>query len=476
VLEFRKAELGDPRLVERAASIVQCLELAPSVGFPQALRSRGATEAFYRFLRNPRVRYRALMQAHALETVGRMQQGSTVRVVHDTTELSFGGQIGREGLGRMHSKTLGQGFFAHASLAMTVDTFPVPLGVVGLNCWARTKAPRRSRKLSGGELAKLSDRESERWPQQVGEVEALVGKRASVIHLMDREGDAYPLLCKMVEEDSRFVVRMARDRLVFTVEEDGEEHGEISTLSEELNQFPVVLEREVPLARRTSSSVPKTKLGHSERVARTAKLSIRAGRVALRRPRYVGDEQPESLSVNVVYVQEIDEPDDAEPITWVLVTSEPIALASQVAAVIDHYRARWTIEEFFKALKSGCAIEDRQLESFHTLTNALALLVPIAWQMLLLRALSRATPDAPAEQVLTSTQIKVLRHEQPQKMPATSATVKHALYAVAGMGGHLKSNGPPGWMTLARGMQSLITLANAWESAWASIRSDPEKM
>ena len=125
-------------------------------------------------------------------------------------------------------------------------------------------------------------------------------------------------------------------------------------------------------------------------------------------------------------------------------------------------------EEFFKALKTGCAFEERQLESFATLTNALALFFPIAWQMLLLRSLSRVRPDAPAKEALTSTQIKVLQHYQPQKMPTRGATVRDALYAVAGLGGHLKNNGPPGWRTLTHGMQSLVAMADAWDAGAAN--------
>lgn len=474
--EFRAAEFGDARLVRRAASIVKRLQRAPAIGFPRALETDGAREGFYRFLRNPRVRYGALVDSHAAETVERITPGATVRIVHDTTEFSFSGErSSRAGLGRLRSSTKGgQGFLAHASLALSTDRFPKPLGVLGLHCWARTKAPRYTRKMSGSELAKLADRESERWPTQVKKVESLVDGRGSLIHLMDREGDAYPLLHMMVEDSLRFVVRMARDRKVFTLKDDDDCEEDLCDLVEELNRIPVIIEREVPLSRRAGSTIPAISKNHPERVARNARLSIRSGRVALRRPRYLGEEFAESVKVNVVYVQELDAPKSEDPIIWVLATTEPVDLPAQVEAVIDHYRSRWKIEEFFKALKTGCALETRQLESFETLTNALALFIPVAWQMLLLRALSRETPDAPATEVLTPLQIQVLRHKQPQKMPASGATVRHALYAVAGMGGHIKNNGPPGWLTLARGMETLVTLASAWADAWEALEAQAQ--
>ena len=460
--------MGDVRLVKRAASIVRSLEAAPALGFPQALRTGDATEGFYRFLRNPRVRYGALVDSHAAETVSRISPGSTIRVVHDTTEVSFSGES-RAGLGRLRSGHSVQGFLAHASLVLSAERFPKPLGVVGLHCWARSAKPRSTRNMAGSELAKLADRESRRWPEQVKKVEDLVVGRASIIHLMDREGDAYPLLNMLVQDGLRFVVRMARDRKVFKLGDDDEPDEQLCNLSEELNHMSMVVVREVPVSRRAASTVPGRRKLHPERAARTARLSVRSGRVALRRPRYLHEELEPSVTVNIVYVQEIDPPQDDEPIVWVLATSESVDSAGNVEAVLDHYRARWNIEEFFKALKTGCALEERQLESFETLTNALALFVPIAWQMLLLRAVSREIPDTPADQVLTPAQIQVLRHEQPQKMPASGATAQHALYAIAGMGGHLKSNGPPGWLTLARGMQMLTILARTWENACASM-------
>jgi hypothetical protein len=292
----------------------------------------------------------------------------------------------------------------------------------------------------------------------VDRVEDLIDGKSSAIHLMDREGDNFPLFCHLKKRGARFVIRMARDR---TVESENEQ----MPLSHAVISLPKYLEREVPLSRRAAKPTPRS--AHGQRDVRVAKLSVSAGKIALRRPRYWNDELPEELEVNVVYVQEVDPPKDEDPVAWVLVTTEPIETPDQVAAIVDHYRARWLIEEFFKALKTGCAVEKRQLESFGALTNALALFLPIAWQMLLLRSTSRTAPDAPATDVLSQTHITILRHYQPQKMPATGATAKDALYAVAGLGGHLKNNGPPGWRTLAHGMQELLSLASAWDAALA---------
>jgi Transposase DDE domain/Transposase DNA-binding len=463
--EFGRVELGDVRLRHRLQSAVARVSAAPDLGFPRALATERESEGFYRLLNNDRVNYRALVKAHALETRERIAEGETFRVIHDTTELKFEGEEQREGLGRTRGERR-QGFFAHVALAVSSGAIARPLGVIGAQCWARTAPSRGNRKLSGQQLSKIEDKESARWGKLVVEVEDLVGTRGHAVHVMDREGDSYPLFCRLRELSASFVIRVARDRRVF----EDEDAVDTALLSETLLELPTFVTREVALSRRTQKAQPRSNKTHPPRVGRMAKLALRAGTVTLQRPVYGGEDLPDALTLNVVYVQEIETPSDADPVSWVLLTTEPVTTAADVEAVVDHYRARWLIEEFFKALKTGCSFEERQLESFHSLTNALAIFFPIAWQMLLLRAVSRADPDAPAEQVLTPTQIKVLQHYQPQKMPLRGATVHDALYAVAGLGGHLKNNGPPGWRTLSYGMQDLVKYAAVWDLAVKSTR------
>ena len=54
----------------------------------------------------------------------------------------------------------------------------------------------------------------------------------------------------------------------------------------------------------------------------------------------------------MVYAKEKDPPDDMEPVDWLLLTSEPIDTDEQILEVVDIYRARWLIEEYFSALKT----------------------------------------------------------------------------------------------------------------------------
>ena len=155
------------------------------------------------------------------------------------------------------------------------------------------------------------------------------------------------------------------------------------------------------------------------------------------------------------------------PVEWTLYTTEAISTKQQLLRVVDIYRSRWVIEEYFKALKTGCSLEKRQLESYDALSRALALFVPIAWRLLLARGIARARPDSAASTVLTRTELTVLQHRLDLEVPPRTA--EDALNAVASLGGHLKRNGPPGWQTIGRGMETLYLLVAGWQLANGTI-------
>ena len=133
----------------------------------------------------------------------------------------------------------------------------------------------------------------------------------------------------------------------------------------------------------------------------------------------------------------------------------------------------YLIEEFFKCLKTGCAYEKRHLESLDTLLVALALLAPIAWQLLLLRHLARTLHDARARVVLTGRQLQVLRATPGGTRLPPQPTTRDGLLAVARLGGHLRQNGEPGRLVLGRRMQKLLRMEAGWAAAEQARRCDP---
>jgi hypothetical protein len=276
---------------------------------------------------------------------------------------------------------------------------------------------------------------------------------------MDREADDYALFSHLVATKSRFVIRIYKDRFVLS------ELLEQTKLAAALEEAHVQAVRTVKLSARGSDRPPKDRQVHPPREERLAKLSMAKVSVLVKRTRNAPKELPERLELNVVRVWEEEPPEGEKAIEWVLLTTEQIETSEQVLAVVDAYRARWMVEEYFKALKTGCGYQQRQLEGVRARLNALAMLSVIAWQLLLLRAMSREAEERPAEAVFTEVQLKVMRHEAKRMrnyILPEKATLKEALLAVAAVGGHLKHNGHPGWQVLGRGLEKVFDLTHGY--------------
>lgn len=446
--EVDGAQLGDRRLNARLIELAGALAVDPDASLPRSLDEAGL-EAAYRFLANERVTPERVLAPHVAETAKRIGEWRTCVVAHDTTEFKFSGE--REGLGRLHQDT--RGFFGHFALAITLDDHREPLGVLGLETWTRAdgRRPRehpRQRRLD-------PTRESQRWWRLVERVQQHAPDGTHLIHVMDREADAYDLLDQLTATRTGFVVRFCHDRRVLDEEAD-------TLLVADKGRY--VATRSVVLSRRSSKGrKPKDIAAHPARESRQARLAIHARAIALRCPKEMYGVSSQ-ISLNLVTVEEQDAPAGEEPISWRLYTTEPIDSVDGVLRIVDAYRCRWRIEEYFKALKTGCKIEKRQLEHIDGLLNLLAIYIPIAWQLLALRAIAARAPHEPATIALDRIQLTVLRRAARRPLP-DEPSVEDAVLAIAGMGGHLKRNGAPGWQTLGAGLERLLTLVEGYRLA-----------
>lgn len=93
----------------------------------------------------------------------------------------------------------------------------------------------------------------------------------------------------------------------------------------------------------------------AKRSARIAQLALRFCLVQLRVPRRLNN--PDPIEVYAVYAQEIDPPEGEEPVSWMLLTTEPVTNAELAATILRWYTYRWHVEEYHKILKSGCQAE-----------------------------------------------------------------------------------------------------------------------
>jgi hypothetical protein len=453
--ELDGVELGDARLNARVRRTVSAFSVRPAEGAPRALTD-AELEGFYRLVNNKRVSFAALLAAHARATVDRSAGLERVIVAHDTSDFRFSDEVERVGLGPMDNG--GQGFYAHFSLALA--TRQQALGVVAVEPWTRSTRTAK-KKMTAAERYRDPSKESLRWMRGVREAARLFGNGPQLVHVMDREADDYEILCGLIQGNHSFVIRGSYDRRL------AEGDAPLKTFARSLE---VRCTRDAEISRRTPRCNAKKRKLYPARDARTAILTFAAHSVTLQRPNDSAAER-DTLQLNVVHVFEPSPPAGCEPVEWFLLTSEPIDTDVQILRTVDDYRARWTIEEYFKALKTGCAYEKRQHETKHALLNALAIFIPIAWSLLNLRTLSRDKELAqrPAEEVLSATQLEIIRIESKNKLSMNPTVAEAVLLLARVFGGLQRSNGPPGWHILGRAFEKLLTMEAGWRMASSAL-------
>lgn len=414
-------DLGDLRRNRRGQALAASMAARPGVSLPRLTGSTAEREANYRFIGSEHVDPAALLEPHRRATAARAASAKgRLLVIHDGTEMKFTGNVKREGLGMLPNGT--QGFIAHPALCADIrGEVRDPLGITSFRTVFRDN-PKGQR---GHVRTKAGEGEGLVWLENIRDSELLLGARAAV-HVGDRAADSYKLMATLEAERTRFVFRSQYDRRTLTSD------GEVELLKATLpNTLEMKFTRTVRLSSRGTGELdgPKKLKGasynrslskkrmHPARTERNAELDVSAGSIRLIRPKDVSSQLGETLAVHVVRVRESNPPGGQEPVEWLILTNEPITTAEDVARIVDTYRARWLIEEYFKALKTGCGYEKLQVELRPAFLNLLALMMPLALQLLRLRALARTCADAPATDVMTPTQLIVLRVVCKQKLP-----------------------------------------------------------
>lgn len=459
--EYAGARLGDPRRQRRLQEIVARLEDDPSKSFPRLMASNAELEGFYRFINSAQFDHKDILQPHIDATMARAGGVGSVLVIHDTTNVQFSGEVKRKGLGVTSSKTQ-QGFMCHVALVLKDDATKCPLGVAHVEMFTRTGSKWQGYKGKRTLSREDPTRESLRWVRGVQAFEEGTRGESKAVHVMDAEGDFFELISDLTREGQKFVIRSGNfGRRI----ED--EEGNNVRLRAALDELCGVDERTATLTRRSyhGRDAKKNKLRrHPPRDAREAKLELSSTTIRLHPTRYSKLDRKPCL-VNVVRAWEPNPPTDCAPVEWVLVTNCEITKNEDLGRIVDIYRQRWVIEEYFKALKTGCSMENRQVESYHALKKVLALFTPIAVRLLALRSTERQVPDAACDTIFSPEELIIMTEDDSTRGLPPPVTVRDAMALVARMGGHLRNNGPPGWLVLSRGYWKLLMLRAGWELA-----------
>ena len=433
------ADLPDARLDKRLTAILVDTLESPSASIPEAAGDASQATAAYRFYGNGRVTTEALHRGVATETAQRCLDQDVLLVVQDTTTLNFTGLHSIPELGPIDSGGWARGVHLHTALAVT--TVGQVLGILDQQYWARPQPGQ-----PGPE-----EKESAKW------IIGLDGARAALygaagdrpvprlIHLMDREGDAYEVMMAVDDAGDSAIIRCAQNRRV---------DDPLATAHEAVRNQPVLSRTTVAVDRK--AGVPQ----------RRAWVEVRSMRVTL-----VPDLQKYphawSMTWNLVEVWEFHPPRGIEPVHWLLGTREPAATADEALEVVRKYTCRWPIEEVHLVLKSGCKVEDHRLETWDGLEKAVTVNAAVAARIVSLRDLARETPEAPATEVLSTDEVEVLVCHFGRGMKPSELTIGQAVLWIGRLGGHLNRtrDGMPGVRTLWRGLHNLTWLVAGFQAS-----------
>ena len=441
-LEFGTARLGDPRLVRRLVEVGRDFYARPQANIPEASQSRARTKAAYRLLDQRPIGMKEFLSAHVRATSERAKQEAVVLAVQDTTSLNYSGlRDVCQGLGAVGTAQRGAvGLIVHDTLTFTPAG--LPLGVLAAQVWARKQKKNHKR---------VTLKESQKWLvsyEQACTLQTECGKRTTVVSVGDREADFYELFCAARDRKNgaQLLVRAAQNRRL---------RQECGYLFDHLHELEPAGQYELAV---------ETRAG---RKARVAQLTVRFAKVTLEAPQ--GRKRLGAVEVYAVLAHEQAAPEGETPLQWLLLTTLPVHTFAQAEQRLSWYSVRWAIEVFHRTLKSGCRIEDRQLENARRLENCLAIDMVVAWRILYLRHLSRVDPAAPCTVYFSQHEYEALYAvtQRGKPLPKQTITIRQATHLVAMLGGFLgrKGDGEPGAETLWRGLQRLDAICIGWLAA-----------
>lgn len=443
---FGSVHLGDQRRTERAVKIAEAIAHEPAASLPGQLHSEGEVHAAYRFLQQPDVSYEELIRPHVQQTREALGKPGRVLLIQDTTEVDYQQHPTTSGLGPIGNGSH-HGFLLQSVLAVVPGSGQV-LGLAQQEPFLRQSAPPGETKW---QREQREQRESQVWERSVRAI-GVPPPGVQWIHVGDRASDLFPFLRACLEQRCDFVVRASYDRCVDLLVEQADtpvaprSHRKASSAQpRSLHLFEVV--RGWAVQGESDLELEATKTSK----ARTAHLAISFGRVRLLPPRMQEKTDRRPIVVEVVRVWEPEPPEGVEPIEWVLLSSMPIQSVEQAWERVEWYRLRWIVEDYHQGLKTGCRLEQRQLQSYAGLRRLLGLLAPAAVRLLQLRAVARQSPQQSALQSLPMDLVQVVASLA--QVPAAGLTAQQCWHTIARYGGYLgrKRDGPPGWKTLWKG-------------------------
>jgi hypothetical protein len=406
---------------------------------------RAREVCFNRFLGNAKVTTERVIESWSEGTVA-AAEGRHVLAIQDTSEITFTTTAERRrGLGETAKGNV-HGLLLHPMLAVDAENGSC-LGLLGGQVWTRN-----GRRTVSHDLRDLSDKESQRWIATAIAAKPLLAGAAMVTALGDRESDIFALYASAAKQHFHVIARSMHDRRL----------ADDSGLYAASEAMAIMDQRAIVLSAR------------AQRAERVVPLELRFGAISLARPqskflRHL----PESLPLTLVDVREVDPQAGTEPLHWRLLTTHPVANAEQAWRIVDWYKQRWLIEQFFRVLKTqGFRLEDSQVATAGRLLKLVAIAAKaavITIQLLQARDGRSQQPvgfvfDANEAATLAALNRNLEAQSKRLKNPHPPDSLAWAAWIIGRLGGWdgYPSSKPPGPITMKHGLEYFHAVAAGW--------------
>jgi hypothetical protein len=452
--EFADVDFNEERLEKRFRRTMETLSRQPDKSIWASSANRAEAKAIYNMLGNEKLDREEIIRAHRDATIRRMadylegnlnlpgsrQNDPVVLAVQDTTSVNYDTQQKMEGTGYISDKTMGVNI--HSCIAVTPEG--LVLGMLDQTGFNREEAKDDSMTRDVKKNRPIEQKESNRWPFMMENVNRNIPENIKIIHVCDREGDIYELFDRAIQNRWYFLIRIVHNRMTV-------EHEQI------LDKI-----RKKHSQGRIKVHIPRDSRRNLKE--REAVLQIRYAQFEVKKPQIKNKNRAllPSVAVHVIYVKEEEPPEGNKPIEWFLMTNEEVTSTEEACEKVGYYIQRWKIERFHYVLKNGCNIEKLQERSMEKTEFLILMYSVIAVFIMNLTYIARLNPDLPCTVLFDDDEWKLLycAANRTKKVPKKPYTIQEAVLYVGQLGGpeRAPSDGPPGVKTVWTGLQKLYTL------------------
>jgi hypothetical protein len=385
--ELDGLNLGHVTLKRRFARMLEGRWTNPDRSFFASFAGKQGVKAAYDFIENPRaeLNFSNLLSAHFQNTRRRMAAEAVVLLAQDTTPLSYNTLEKTTGLGPIGDNAHpGRGLLLHSLQALRLDG--IPLGAAGAELWARDQLSDTAHR----NKQSIDQKESVRWVNAFQTAAQIARQMPQTLLICcgDRENDMIELYDRstVAPPNLFYLVRAQHDRVL----DSGEK------LWDHLAAQPGGQTMDV--------QIPRSR----NRPARIATLELRWAQIKIKPPRVGCKNSWGALTLWALQAEEIDPPQGAEAIDWLLLTNWKIDSLKTARRLVRWYGLRWGIECWHQVLKDVCKVETRQMKSAQALGRALSLDMIVAWRVLLSCRLGRDHPNLPASVLYSPEELAIL--------------------------------------------------------------------